>query len=82
MKFLSALVSLVAFSVVQAMPVRDAITGANPAAIYCVEIRGGTLVKQTTSSGDVDTVCSLPNGNQTEQWALFRADPLAGCKVR
>lgn len=45
---------------------------ANPAAKYCIAVKG-TLEQITNDQGTI-TMCNLPNGQQVEQWQLFRRD--------
>ena len=45
---------------------------ANPAAKYCIAVNG-TLAQVTNEQGTM-TMCNLPNGQQIEQWQLFRRD--------
>nr|WP_243854443.1 DUF333 domain-containing protein [Comamonas sp. JUb58] len=45
---------------------------ANPASVYCVE-QGGKLHIHSSASGD-QGICRLPDGQEIEEWALFRRD--------
>lgn len=45
---------------------------ANPASEYCASL-GGTSEIQRTAEGE-HGMCTLPNGEQIEEWALFRRD--------
>lgn len=45
---------------------------ANPASEYCVSL-GGTLEIQKNVEGE-QGICTLPNGEKIEEWALFRRD--------
>jgi len=45
---------------------------ANPASKYCASL-GGISEIQRTAEGE-HGMCTLPNGEQIEEWALFRRD--------
>ena len=45
---------------------------ANPASVYC-EQSGGTLKIKDTADGQTG-YCTLPDGSEIEEWALFRRD--------
>ena len=45
---------------------------ANPASEYCASL-GGISEIQRTAEGE-HGMCTLPNGEQIEEWALFRRD--------
>lgn len=45
---------------------------ANPASVYC-EQSGGTLKIKDTPDGQVG-YCTLPDGSEIEEWALYRRD--------
>ena len=45
---------------------------ANPASEYCAAL-GGISEIQRTAEGE-HGMCTLPNGEQIEEWALFRRD--------
>ena len=45
---------------------------ANPASVYCVE-QGGKLHILSSATGD-QGICRLPDGQEIEEWALFRRD--------
>jgi uncharacterized protein len=54
---------------------------ANPASVNC-EKQGGVLQIETRSDGGQFGVCTFPDGNQCEEWALFRGDcPVGGVQV-
>jgi putative hemolysin len=44
---------------------------ANPASVYCVQ-RGGRLDLRRDAHGNVSGICVFGNGNECEEWALFR----------
>lgn len=44
----------------------------NPASVYCHKL-GGKLTIQKSAGGQVG-ICSLPDGTQMEEWALYRRD--------
>lgn len=44
---------------------------ANPASQFCVQ-QGGRLRIVRTAQGEVG-LCTLPDGREVEEWALFRA---------
>lgn len=45
---------------------------ANPASVYCAKLGGvSTIINQ--ASGQVG-ICSLPDGQQVEEWELYRRD--------
>ncbi len=44
---------------------------ANPASVYCVENLGGTVEIVGTAEGQIG-VCHLPDGDNCEEWTLFR----------
>lgn len=45
---------------------------ANPASVYCEQI-GGKLEIKNSTDGQYG-MCTLPNGEQIEEWALYRRD--------
>jgi len=45
---------------------------ANPASEYCISL-GGSLAIEKTAEGEYG-ICTLPNGEAMEEWALFRRD--------
>ncbi|MGI2098136.1 putative hemolysin [Shewanella glacialipiscicola] len=45
---------------------------ANPASEYCISLNG-SLIIEMTAEGE-HGVCTLPNGETIEEWALFRRD--------
>ena len=45
---------------------------ANPASVYCAE-QGGKLSIENQPAGQVG-ICTLPDGTQMEEWALYRRD--------
>lgn len=45
---------------------------ANPASEFCIE-QGGTLKIVDTEEGQIG-ICSLPDGNECEEWAYFRSE--------
>jgi putative hemolysin len=45
---------------------------ANPASVYCAA-QGGKLSIENQSAGQVG-ICTLPDGTQIEEWALYRRD--------
>lgn len=47
----------------------------NPASVYCEE-NGGTLEIHTDESGGQVGMCVFPDGNQCEEWALYRGECL------
>lgn len=53
-------------------PPRVTIGMANPADVYCTQI-GGTLSAKTNDQGQY-SICTLPNGESLDSWALFRRD--------
>lgn len=50
---------------------------ANPASVFCAD-HGGTLTIQTAPNGGQYGICRLSNGNECEEWAMFRGDCPAG----
>ena len=48
---------------------------ANPASEYCIA-QGGKLLIKNESNGQVG-YCTLPNGTELEEWALYRASQQA-----
>ncbi|MFM7028543.1 MAG: DUF333 domain-containing protein [Chakrabartia sp.] len=50
---------------------------ANPASIYC-EQKGGSLRIEKDAQGGEQGVCRLPDGQECEEWALFRQACPAG----
>ncbi|MEO3988984.1 putative hemolysin [Pseudocitrobacter cyperus] len=44
----------------------------NPASVYCVE-KGGTRVAQKSAQGE-SSLCQLPDGEQVEEWTLWRRE--------
>ena len=45
---------------------------ANPASEYCISLNGSLAIEMTTEGEH--GVCTLPNGETIEEWALFRRD--------
>ncbi len=52
-------------------PVAPTISLPNPASAYCVK-QGGRLDLRRDPQGNVSGVCVFPNGNECDEWALFR----------
>lgn len=50
----------------------SAVGMANPASVYCVK-QGGKLAIVKEAAGEVG-YCTLPSGERTEEWTLFRRD--------
>ncbi|WP_421569748.1 DUF333 domain-containing protein [Stenotrophomonas sp. PD6] len=46
---------------------------ANPASEYCVK-RGGKVVIEKDEAGGERGICHLPNGDEIDEWELFRRD--------
>lgn len=45
---------------------------ANPASIYCVQLQGKLMPKKDKNGGY--SICKLPNGEEIEEWKLYRRD--------
>ena len=57
----------------QAESVKEPAVGmANPASVYCKKI-GGKLEIKDSPDGQYG-MCTLPNGEQVDEWALYRRD--------
>lgn len=46
----------------------------NPASLYCVDVKGGSLDIQTNSDGEQIGICTLPDGTQIEEWELYNQE--------
>ena len=44
---------------------------ANPASVYCKEVGGTSSIKKD-AQGNEYGMCTLPNGQQVNEWDLFR----------
>lgn len=62
---------------------------ANPATEYCV-LAGGTVTTETDAAGGKRGICSLPDGGECDEWAMFHGtcgpggpieDPFAFCNT-
>lgn len=45
---------------------------ANPAAVFCIQQGGKSVIRQD-AQGNQYGVCILPNGEEIDEWAYFRA---------
>lgn len=54
---------------------------ANPAAVHCAKL-GGTSIARTSADGGQAADCRLPDGQQCDEWTLFREGrcPVPGAK--
>nr|WP_083764915.1 DUF333 domain-containing protein [Sodalis glossinidius] len=45
---------------------------ANPASVYCEQLGGKSKI--VPSAAGATSYCTLPNGEQVDEWALYRQD--------
>jgi putative hemolysin len=54
---------------------------ANPASVYCIKNGGTVDIMAGWDSGQIG-ICTFPNGNQCEEWAMMRGDcPVGGVAI-